>query len=218
MPAKRKHTEFDIRSTVEHQAKSADGEVTELHVTFTWPDGEESPCYVYKLNPRGKILKIERQFKTNPALVSWHSSLRGCWVVSVELLACDERGGGAVKFRPALKCKRFVFFTDASKRTHGRTLKLIKRLNRFTWHKWEFLDDEVAFRAKSTAMKNSGSVVGVCGSDELPNYSEGSVKRHMGTINQFHVWLQKHDAQQCCFPHRRFLHLSSPAHGGKRIL
>ena len=67
MPAKRKHTEFDIRSTVEHQAKSADGEVTELHVTFTWPDGEESPCYVYKLNPCGKILKIERQFKTTPA-------------------------------------------------------------------------------------------------------------------------------------------------------
>ena len=155
------------------------------------------------------VQRIDDMDKENP-FVSWHSSLRGCWVVSVELLACDERGGGAVKFRPALKCKRFVFFIDASKRTHGRTLKFIKRLNRFTWNKLEFLDDEAAFRAKSTAMKNSGSVVGVCGSDELPNYSEGSVKRHMGTINQFHVWLQKHDAQQCCFPRRRFLHLSCP--------
>ena len=54
------------------------------------------------------VQRIDDMDKENP-LVSWHSNLRGCWVVSVELLACDERGGGAVKFRPALKCKRFVF-------------------------------------------------------------------------------------------------------------
>ena len=67
MPAKRKHTEFDIRSTVEHRGPLSTGEVTELRVTFTWPDGEDSPCYVYKLNPRGKILQIQRQFRRNLA-------------------------------------------------------------------------------------------------------------------------------------------------------